>query len=287
MNFPSMRARALLPCLVVAVLLPACATLPPGTQRDPRDRFERFNRSVYSFNSTLDRSVARPVARAYVKVTPAPVRTGIGNFFGNFGYTRVIVNDLLQGKLVRFLADTTRLLVNTTLGIGGLFDPAAQLGLAANDEDFGQTLGRWGVPAGPYLMLPLLGPSTVRDGVGLVADRYSEPDTYLVEDWRVQAGLTVGSLIDKRASLLGTDELLAQSYDQYAFLRSAYLQRREFQVKDGAVPPEDDFEIFEDEAPAEMTPATDSGQQAGQPAEVNVPAAQDNSDPPAPQGPAQ
>lgn len=270
----------LLPCLMVAALLPACASLPPATQRDPRDRFERFNRSIYSFNSTLDRTVARPVAQAYVKATPAPVRAGIGNFFANLGYTRVMLNDLLQGKVGQFFADTVRLVVNTTIGIGGLFDPAAQLGLSANDEDFGQTLGTWGVPPGPYLMLPFLGPSTVRDGTGLLADRYSEPDTYLVKDWRVQAGLTLGSLLDSRASLLGADELLGNSHDQYALLRNAYLQRREFQVKDGSVP-QDDFEIFEEEEP-EPAPAG-SGQQASKPGEVDVPAAQDDPDPPAAQ----
>ncbi len=282
-----MRARTLLPCLLAAALLPACTTLPSGTQPDPRDRFERFNRSIYSFNSALDRNLARPVAKAYVKATPAPVRTGIGNFFANLGYTKVMLNDLLQGKVVQFFADTTRLVVNTTIGIGGLFDPAAQLGLAAHDEDFGQTLGKWGVASGPYLMLPFLGPSTMRDGFGLLADRYSEPDTYLIHDWRTQVGLTVGSLLDSRASLLGTDELLASSYDQYAVLRNAYLQRREFQVTDGATPKEE-FEIYEEEAPdGAAAPATDSGQQAGQRAEVDVAATQDHTDPPATQAPAQ
>jgi len=254
-----MQARMLLPGLLVAALLPACAALPPGAEPDSRDRFERFNRSMYSFNSTLDRAVARPVAKGYVKVTPPPVRTGIGNFFKNLGYTRVILNDLLQGKGGQFFADTARLLVNTTIGIGGLFDPAGQLGLSAHDEDFGQTLGKWGVPPGPFLMLPIFGPSTVRDGFGLVADRYSEPDTYLIKDWRAQVGLTAGSLLDSRASLLGTDEMLNSSYDPYAFLRNAYLQRREFQVTDGTASPENEIEIFEDEEPP-AAPADDSGQ---------------------------
>jgi phospholipid-binding lipoprotein MlaA len=274
-----MQARKLLPGLVVAVLLPACASLPPGTERDSRDRFERFNRSVYVLNDKLDRAVAKPVAKAYVKVTPAPVRTGIGNFFQNLFYTTVILNDLLQGKAVQFLSDTGRLLVNTTLGIAGLFDPAGQLGLSAHDEDFGQTLGKWGVPPGPFLMLPLLGPSTVRDSVGLVADHYSEPDTYLVNDWKLQAGIVVGSLVDKRASLLSTDDLLNNSFDPYAFMRNAYLQRREFQVTDGATTGGDDFEIFEDEEPADS-----SGQQPDDGPEVDVPATEDDADTPAAQG---
>lgn len=249
-----MQVRKLLAGLLVVALLPACASLPPGTERDSRDRFERFNRSVYAFNDRLDRAVAKPVAKAYVKVTPAPVRTGIGNFFKNLAYTRVILNDLLQGKVVDFFSDIARLVVNTTLGIGGLFDPAAQLGLTANDEDFGQTLGTWGVPAGPYLVLPIFGPSTVRDGIGMVADRYSEPDTYLIEDWKAQAGIVVVSLVDTRASLLSTEDLLTNSFDPYAFMRNAYLQRREFQVTDGETTGGDDFEIFEeyeDDEPAE------------------------------------
>jgi phospholipid-binding lipoprotein MlaA len=251
-----MQARKLLLLLAIATLLPACASLPSGTKPDPRDRFERVNRSIYSFNSTLDRAVARPVANAYVQVTPTPVRTGVSNFFSNLGYTRVMINDLLQGKVGQFFSDTARLVVNTTIGIGGLFDPASQLGLATHDEDFGQTLGKWGVPPGPYIMLPLLGPSTVRDSVGLVADRFSEPDTYLVDTWHGRIGLTVGSLLDSRASLLGTDEMLASSYDQYAFLRNAYLQRRAFQVEDGAAPAQE-LEIFEDEEPpADPAPAT-------------------------------
>jgi phospholipid-binding lipoprotein MlaA len=277
-----MQFRKLLPALVVAAMLPACASLPPGTERDSRDRFERFNRSVYIVNDKLDRAVAKPVAKAYVKVTPAPVRTGIGNFFKNLAYTRVIINDLLQGKGGQFFSDTARLLVNTTIGIGGLFDPAGQMGLAAHDEDFGQTLGKWGVPPGPFLMLPLLGPSTVRDGFGLVADRYSEPDTYLVHDWKVQAGLVVGSLVDTRASLLSTDDLLSGSFDPYAFMRNAYLQRREFQVTDGESSGADDFEIFEDEEPAEP-PADTSADQADDAAQVDVPPAQDDADTPATQ----
>jgi phospholipid-binding lipoprotein MlaA len=271
-----MQATKLLAALALVAILPACATLPPGSQRDPRDRFERFNRAVYKVNDSLDRHVARPVAVAYTRATPQPVRTGVSNFFTNLAYTRVMLNDLLQGKVGQFFSDTARLVVNTTVGIGGLFDPASQLGLAVHDEDFGQTLGKWGVPSGPFLMLPVLGPSTVRDGAGRLADRFSEPDTYLVEDWKAQAGLTVGSLIDTRASLLGTDQLLQDSYDPYAFMRNAYLQRREFQVKDGTASTEPDFEIFEDEEPA--AGADESAKQRGQAAPVDVPAAEDDAD---------
>lgn len=245
--------------LALAGLLSACAALPPG-ERDPRDRFERTNRAVYRFNDSLDRNVARPVAKTYVKVTPRPVRSGVSNFYNNLTYSTVIVNNLLQGKIRHFFSDTARLVVNTTIGIGGLFDPASQIGLPSHDEDFGQTLGKWGVPPGPYLVLPFLGPSSVRDGVGLVGDQFSEPQYYLVNDWKTRAGITLGSLLDTRASLLGTDEVLAGSYDPYAFMRNAYLQRREFLVKDGAAPPEEEFEIFEDEEEPAAPAAPDAPQ---------------------------
>src|SRR5690349_6885375 len=155
--------------LAAAGLLSACASLPQG-ERDPRDRFERANRAVYRFNDSLDRHIAKPMAKGYVKVVPAPVRTGVGNFFNNLTYPTVIVNDLLQAKLKSFASDTARLVVNTTIGIGGLFDPATQMGLPTGDEDFGQTLGKWGVPPGSYMVLPIFGPSTVRDTVGFVGD---------------------------------------------------------------------------------------------------------------------
>lgn len=254
-----MRFRPILLALLCAGLLPACASLPPG-ERDPRDPMERFNRSVYRFNDTLDRNVARPVAKAYVKVTPAPVRSGVSNFFRNLNSTTVIANNLLQAKPKAFFTETARLVVNTTIGIGGLFDPASQLGIPAGDEDFGQTLGRWGVRSGPYVVLPLLGPSTVRDTVGFVGDQFTDPKYYLVNDLWLNAGLSVLSLVDSRAGLLGTDEVLASSFDPYVFMRNAFLHRREFQVQDGTPPAEqEEFEIFEfdeEEAPAEAdTPA--------------------------------
>jgi phospholipid-binding lipoprotein MlaA len=230
--------------LALTGLLTGCATIPSG-EGDPRDRFERTNRAIYRFNDALDRSVAKPVARAYVKVTPAPVRTGFGNFFRNLTFPTVIINDLLQLKMKGFATDTARLLVNTTIGIGGLFDPASQIGLAAGNEDFGQTLGRWGVPTGPYVVLPLFGPSNVRDAFGLAADQFTDPKNYVKNDY-VAWGLTGLSLVDMRAELLATEGVLDRANDPYAFIRNAYLQRREYLVKDGAVP-EDELVIFEDE----------------------------------------
>ena len=236
--------------LALSGLLTGCATLPAG-QHDPRDRFERTNRAVYKFNDALDRGIGRPVAKAYVKVMPRPVRTGVSNFFENLSYPTVIVNDLLQGKLKSFGGDTARLVVNTTIGIGGLFDPATKMGLPAGDEDFGQTLGKWGLPPGPYVVLPIFGPSDVRDTFGFVADQFTDPKFY-VSNIYLSLGLSGGALVDKRAELLSTDDVLARAFDPYVFVRNAYLQRREFQVKDGK--PSDDVEIFEDEGAAAAPP---------------------------------
>jgi phospholipid-binding lipoprotein MlaA len=250
--------------LILASLLCGCAALPPG-ERDASDRFERGNRAVYRFNDSLDRHVATPMARTYIKVTPRPIRDGIGNFFRNLTYPTVIVNDLLQVKAKAFVTDTARLVVNTVFGIGGLFDPATQMGLKSGDEDFGQTLGRWGVPAGPYMMLPVLGPSTVRDVFGLGADHFTYPVTY-VNNTPVALSLTAVELLDNRAELLPTTDVLADTYDPYAFIRNAYLQRRQYQVKDGATTDEE-VEIFEDD---KVAPATEpAAEPVAEPAATN------------------
>jgi phospholipid-binding lipoprotein MlaA len=242
-------------CIALLLLAAGCASLPPGSQRDPRDRFERYNRAMFSFNQAVDRTVVRPVAVGYTKITPRPVRQGISNFLANLSYPVVIVNDVLQAKPELFARDTARLVVNTTVGIGGLFDPASKWGLSANDEDLGQTFGRWGLPQGPYVMLPLLGPTTVRDGVGRVGDQFAEPRTY-IDDSTVRYGLTGLDLLDTRASLLDADEVMNRAFDPYAFVRNAYLQRRLYQVTDGNAPEE---EFPEDDAAEDAVPAEKSG----------------------------
>lgn len=221
-----------------ALLLGGCATLPPGSKPDPRDRFERANRSVYAFNKTIDHAVLRPVARGYVKVTPQPVRRGISNFLANIDYPITIINDALQGKVHDGLRDAARFGINTVVGVGGLFDPATHWGFEKHDEDFGQTLGKWGVHSGPYLMLPIFGPSTVRDAPAKVIDHFSTPRTYFLST-NADLGLSVVGAVDKRAGLLDTDEMIDNAYDPYAFLRDAWLQRREYQVRDGNVPPDE------------------------------------------------
>lgn len=247
--------RCLWPVAIV-LALSGCATLPAG-EPEPRDRFERFNRSMYRFNSAADRIALRPLARGYVRAVPQPVRRGVTNFIDNYTYPRTIVNSLLQGKLADGGRDTLRLVVNTVGGLG-FFDPASRLGLEAHDEDFGQTLGRWGVPSGPYLMLPLLGPSTVRDTAGRVPDEYTTARHY-IDDHYVRYGLVALDAVNSRAGLLDTDSVLEEAFDPYAFVRNAWLQRREFLVRDGDVPPEefapDDEPATTAEPPAAQSPA--------------------------------
>lgn len=209
--------------------LAACASVPAGSKPDPRDHFERFNRAVYKFNTALDHAILRPVARGYVKVTPRPVRTGISNFFGNLEYTKTIGNDVFQAHFTDFGSDIARLVVNTTLGVGGLFDPASRFGLEKHDRDFGQTLGKWGLPTGPYLMLPLLGPSDVRDAAGLIPDRFMTIDTY-INNTAVQLGLGAARVVDRRAQLLSLDATLDSAFDPYALVRSVWFQRRDYKV---------------------------------------------------------
>lgn len=216
-----------------ALLLAGCATVPSG-KPDPRDPWEGFNRASYKFNDALDRGFAKPVAKGYKKVTPRFIRTGVSNFFSNLDTVPTILNDVLQGKIKQAGHDTGRFLLNSTVGLGGLFDPASAAGMERNDEDFGQTLGKWGVKSGPYLMLPILGPSTVRDTFAKPVDSYSGPLNYLQDD-STRYILRGVEFVDLRADLLSLDAQIEKSYDKYAFIRNAWLQRREYLVTDGQV----------------------------------------------------
>jgi phospholipid-binding lipoprotein MlaA len=233
---------------LLSLFLGGCATA-PDAKKDPRDPFEGFNRASYKFNDALDRALLKPAAKGYKAVTPDFVETGVTNFFSNLAQPTVILNDLLQGKFKDSLNDTGRFLVNTTVGIGGLFDPASAAGLDRNDEDFGQTLGKWGTPAGPYLMVPFFGPATVRDGFGAGVDVFTNPVHYVERD-AIRYGLQGMDLIDARARRLPLDDTLNQAFDKYTFIRNAYLQQREYAVKDGNVPaPTFDDEPLEDPDP--------------------------------------
>lgn len=244
--------------LPLLLALAACASAPSTRTPDPRDPLERLNRQTFAFNQGLDKAIVRPVLRGYRKVTPKPVRTGISNFFNNAAYPVVIVNDLLQGKLGPAASDTGRFVVNTTLGLGGLFDPATRAGFDRNNEDFGQTLGKWGVRPGAYVVVPFLGPYTLRDGFGSLADDFAEPRHYL-EDDSTRWELWAAGQLDRRSGLTEAEAILDRSGDPYAFVRSAYLQRRQYLVTDGAEPadeePLEDPELMEDEDAAGDAPS--------------------------------
>ncbi|HYL03746.1 MAG TPA: VacJ family lipoprotein [Steroidobacteraceae bacterium] len=229
---------SLLPLCVLLVC--GCAAAPPA-KPDPRDPWEPMNRVIYRFNDAADRAVTKPAARAYRRVTPRSVQTGISNFLVNLGYPLVMLNDLLQAEFRPFLNDTGRLLLNSTLGIAGLLDPATAAGLDKNDRDFGQTLGKWGAKPGPYLVLPLLGPSDVRDAFGKTGDFFSDPRHYIGNDLLSYSLWGLG-VVDTRAHLLDLDAVLESAYDPYAFVRNAYLQNREFKVSGGRSAREEDQE---------------------------------------------
>jgi phospholipid-binding lipoprotein MlaA len=196
----------------------------------------------------------KPVAVAYHEHTPSWFQTGVGNFFNNLSSPGTAVNDLLQGKLVAAGQDTLRFIINTTLGWGGVLDVASGASLPQHDEDLGQTLGKWGVPAGPYLMVPLLGPSSVRDLPSRVVETFLEP-LFWFNPGNARWGSLALSLIDTRARLLPLDETLAGVYDKYAFVRNAYLQRRQYQVYDGNPPGEPvDQELLDDAGKDDAAP---------------------------------
>jgi phospholipid-binding lipoprotein MlaA len=217
--------------LLASFALSACAT-----SNNPKDPYEGFNRAVFTFNDTLDKAALKPVATAYKKVLPSFVQTGVGNFFGNLSDVWSAVNNLLQGKGEAGMSDVTRVALNSTLGLGGLLDIASEAGIRKHNEDFGQTLGHYGVKPGPYLMLPLLGSSTLRDTVALPVDFKGDPWGYKDPVDVRNIGRAI-RLVDKRASVLDASSLMEDAaLDRYQFLRDAYLQRRESQVYDGDVP---------------------------------------------------
>lgn len=238
--------------LLVVALASGCASVSgpaetpaaPAGRADvhPDDPWEGFNRSIFAFNETLDAWVLKPVAKGYDAVTPAPVRVGVTNFFGNLGDIWVGTNNLLQGKPRDAASDLGRFVVNTTMGVAGLIDVASPMGLDKHGEDFGQTLAVWGVRSGPYFMLPLLGPSTVRDTGGVVVDLGANA-VNLFDPESARYMLNGLNLINTRAEMLPGDKVIAEAaLDKYSYFRSAYLQRRHYLIHDGNPPREEILE---------------------------------------------
>ena len=217
-------------CVAAAVVavLSGCAT----TAQNPKDPYEGFNRAMFKVNEGID-VVLKPVAQGYDKAAPLPVKAGVGNFFGNIADAWTSINNFLQGKGASGLSDAGRFLINTTVGIGGVFDVASEMGLEKNAEDFGQTLAVWGVGDGPYLFWPVFGPRTTRDTFGLCVDTYVDPVSR-ASDVPVRNSLVGVRLVDRRASLLPTDKVVEEAaFDKYNYIRDSYLQNRRSEISDG------------------------------------------------------
>jgi phospholipid-binding lipoprotein MlaA len=251
-------ARAAAASLLFA--LAGCATVP---NPNPRDPFEPFNRKVSQFNEGVDAVVLKPVATMYREYIPPLVRTGVSNFFNNLTDPWSAFNSVLQLNVPNAAENILRFGVNTFFGLGGILDIASELNIERHREDFGQTLGRWGVPAGPYLVLPLLGPSTLRDAMSLPADRYGNVINEFDHDWR--DGLDVLQLVDKRSNLLRVTSVLEDAaLDKYSFTRDAHLQRRRAEIYDSSIPlvprRRPDGEVSNGEEPAINPPAASASQ---------------------------
>lgn len=264
-----------LPAAAPLVALTLALAAPAWAQDDPRDPWEPFNRKVESFNTAVDDAAFKPLAEGYRKVLPQPVRTGVGNFFGNLVDAWSVVNHLLQGKVVSAAQMTLRVASNTVFGLGGVLDPATEFGLEKQSEDLGQTLGHWGVPTGPYLVLPLLGPANVRDGVARPVDVYAVG----LGAWGAEPAVAWGTsgleLVHLRSELLSATNLLDDiALDRYTFVRDAYLARRRNLVWDGNPPEEDDGDdAAVDEVPPEAPAVPASAASAAAPAEAPASAA--------------
>ena len=259
---PLSRLRAVVLCGALSLsLLGGCAST-----GNPRDPLEPINRGIYTFNDGFDALLVKPAAEFYRFIVPEFARTGVSNFFSNINDVIVALNSLLQGKLTQAGSDVARLIINSTIGLVGLIDVATEIGLEKHNEDFGQTLGFWGIGDGPYLVLPLLGPSSARDAVGWFGDYYMWPIAYVESDLTRNILIAV-RFVTARADLLEASRILeTAALDPYEFVRDAFLQRRRNLVYDGKPPPDDDD--FVDDAkpkpkaaePASPAPAEPAGE---------------------------
>jgi phospholipid-binding lipoprotein MlaA len=224
-----MQRSSLFPSLLLCTALAGCATGPTATPGDP---LEPFNRTMFNFNDKLDQYVAKPLAQGYQAITPSPIRTGVTNFFSNLGDVGNTINNLLQGKLQDGMESLMRVALNTVFGLAGVLDIATPAGIPKHSQDFGLTLGTWGVPSGSYLVLPLFGPSTLRDAPAMWVDYQFDPLTYVDSDTRTP--LRVLNIVNTRANLLNASTLLEEAaLDKYTFVRDAWTQQRQNKIEEG------------------------------------------------------
>lgn len=263
--------------LALVGVLSGCASSPTHPQAQSKDEWEGWNRSVHGFNDSLDKAVLKPIAKGYKEWVPEPVDKGVSNFFSNITDIGVTLNDLLQLKLQQGGMDFSRFLVNTTAGVGGFIDVATMIDLPKHNEDFGQTLGFWGVPSGNYLVLPLIGPSSPRDAVGLLGDALMNPLTYISFGSSAAVGAAISGakvveVTDTRADLLSSEKIVDEaSVDRYDFIKNAYIQNREYQVYDGNPPDKagDDLDVDELIGDSEGGQNSNGGQSTGVPTPTN------------------
>ncbi|MDD5462316.1 MAG: VacJ family lipoprotein [Methylococcales bacterium] len=249
----------LLSSILAVAFLTGCAvtTLREAEQNDP---WQGWNKSTQSFNDGFDRHILKPAAKGYLKITTDAIDDGVTNFFSNINDIGVTINDVLQFKLLQGGMDISRFLVNTTAGIGGIFDWASKIDLPKHNEDFGQTLGVWGIPSGPYLVLPFFGPSSPRDAIGLLGDALMDPITYVsifggLAGSATSAGTSILDATDYRAGVMASENVVneATNGDRYDFLKSSYLQHREYLIYDGNPPGEKDLLDSEDSGDSDNT----------------------------------
>lgn len=234
-------AKNLIFLLAIVVLSSACATSPEYTA-DPSDPYQGFNRKVYSFNNALDQAFLLPITSGYRAVAPEFVEDGVGNFFSNLDDVGVAFNNTLQFKFLDAASDVGRFVVNSTIGLLGFLDVASRMGLEKHNEDFGQTLGSWGMGSGPYLMLPIFGPSNFRDGPSKVVDTLTAPQTWVDMKGGERAGLFAADLVNTRSGLIDLEAKAGDlGRDRYVFIRDAYLDNRKFLINDGAISTDTDL----------------------------------------------
>ena len=236
--------RTALAILLIGLTAGGCVSTPAGTPLD-HDPWEAANRKLFRFNEVVDTATLKPISKGYVRVIPDPVRKGVTNFSRNLATPGSALNNFLQGKPARGFQELARFFVNTTVGIVGLFDIAARSGAEPHMEDFGQTAAIWGVPPGPFVMLPFLGPRTLRDTATLPLNIWVDPLHYY-DDSTVRLSLWFLRLVDVRSRLLPLEELLKESSDPYVTMRESYLQNRDFQIYDGDPPTADDDEFYDE-----------------------------------------